>query len=192
MDKKRVLIDPGHGGIDYGAVNQDQNIKECDINLAVALWTRRWLLQICPHDINPFMTRIHDETFSLSDRVLKARELQVDLFVSVHCNSFTTPEPQGYEIFYWHEEAKKFADEMLSWFHIGFQTHVDRGIKRENFYVIGQRKMDHSEPNGIKNSILVECEFLSNPVMAIWLNNSNTQRKLGITIGDAIRGTLLC
>jgi N-acetylmuramoyl-L-alanine amidase len=81
----RVVIDPGHGGIDPGAVAPG-GLVEKDIVLAVALAFQRELATRADVDVR--MTRMADTFVRLSDRVRLAAEAKADLFVSIHADQF--------------------------------------------------------------------------------------------------------
>lgn len=81
----RVLLDPGHGGRDPGAMWQDPKSKtiymEKDINMAVA----RMVYEFLPAEADVYITRTADEFVSHRNRVVTA--FDYDLFISIHCNS---------------------------------------------------------------------------------------------------------
>lgn len=78
-----VILDPGHGGKDYGAVGKITNEKT--INLNVALEVRR-LLEDTP-GLNIVMTRDDDRFIALQERANIANRNHGDLFISIHVNS---------------------------------------------------------------------------------------------------------
>ena len=78
-----VILDPGHGGRDYGAVGAITNEKT--INLDVGLELRRLLKEY--DDIKVVMTRDDDRFITLQDRAAIANRNHGDLFVSIHVNS---------------------------------------------------------------------------------------------------------
>ncbi|MGM0599845.1 MAG: N-acetylmuramoyl-L-alanine amidase family protein [Candidatus Rifleibacteriota bacterium] len=93
----RILLDPGHGGADPGAVGPT-GLKESETNLRVARYLKM-LLQADGAEV--FMTRDTDKYLSLSQRVQKARQLKPDLFVSIHHNASITPRKKNRsEIYY--------------------------------------------------------------------------------------------
>lgn len=78
-----VLLDPGHGGFDYGATGVGHKEKDLVLGLSVALRDR--LLEA--GDIRVAMTRDDDSFLSLDDRLTMARELGADVFLSIHADS---------------------------------------------------------------------------------------------------------
>lgn len=80
-----VMIDPGHGGIDPGAVS-DQGILEKDVVLAVALRLRAMLE--ARGRVAPLMTRQADVTVRLDQRVATAEAQKASLFISLHADTY--------------------------------------------------------------------------------------------------------
>lgn len=79
-----VVIDPGHGGKDVGAT--DNNVKEKDINLGVALALAEKIKKGMKN-VKVVMTRDNDTFISLQQRADKANKAKADLFISIHTNS---------------------------------------------------------------------------------------------------------
>lgn len=102
QDRLVVVIDPGHGGSQRGAVGVN-GTKEKDIVLGVAQRTRRMLGNVA--DIDIVMTRQKDDEIELEERVQMANLVQADLFVSIHANSFSSPSLGGVETFFHSIEA---------------------------------------------------------------------------------------
>ena len=78
-----IVLDPGHGGIDPGAIGK-KGLREKIPNLTVAFSLKRKLESI---GLKVLLTRSDDRYVSLSDRVQFARLSNADLFVSIHCNA---------------------------------------------------------------------------------------------------------
>ncbi len=95
---KVVVIDPGHGGKDPGAVGRKQRAQEKEINLALALKLQQLLEKEL--GITAILTRSDDRFVSLQDRTRFANERKADLFVSIHVNSSTSTASKGIETYY--------------------------------------------------------------------------------------------
>jgi N-acetylmuramoyl-L-alanine amidase len=93
---RRIVLDPGHGGEDAGAVTP-LGTAEKDVTLDIGLRLRR-LLERAAFEV--FMTREVDETVPLAHRAVLANGRNADLFVSIHANWFPTPEARGAETYY--------------------------------------------------------------------------------------------
>jgi len=91
-----VVLDPGHGGEDPGAIGPGGNYEK-DVVLAVAFKARA-LLEQDPR-IAVFLTRDEDVFVPLAERVRKARAVKADLFVSIHADAFIRPEARGSSVY---------------------------------------------------------------------------------------------
>jgi N-acetylmuramoyl-L-alanine amidase len=94
--RKLVVIDPGHGGIDPGAIGIGRT-KEKDVVLSFAHVLRQKLAAGGKYDVA--MTRSGDEFVSLRDRVRLARERQADLFIAIHADTVRGQSVRGATIY---------------------------------------------------------------------------------------------
>ena len=98
-DAKRpivVMIDPGHGGEDPGAIGK-RGTYEKQVTLSIAKKLKA-LIDEEPR-MRAAMTRDDDYFVPLAVRVQKARRVQADLFISIHADAFTTPTARGSSVF---------------------------------------------------------------------------------------------
>ncbi len=93
---RRVVIDPGHGGRDPGAVGRRS--KEKDIVLAISLKLGGYINQYLP-DVEVIYTRTNDEFVELHRRAEIANRKNADLFISVHANSNSNRSVRGTDTF---------------------------------------------------------------------------------------------
>lgn len=143
----KVMIDPGHGGENIGGFHG--KYEEKDINLEIAQDLKKLLEG---NGIQVYLTRKSDVFVSLEDRVKAAEKVKPDVFISIHCNYFTSPEIRGLETYYHEEHSKELASDIQE--NILEEVNIpSRGVKRARFVVI----KDVSSP-----SILVELGFISN------------------------------
>ena len=91
-----IVIDPGHGGHDPGAIYQ--KIREKDVVLSLATRLGRYINQEMP-DAKIVFTRKTDVFIPLHERAEKAIASKADLFLSLHANSCPTPSVSGTETF---------------------------------------------------------------------------------------------
>lgn len=94
--KRIVMIDPGHGGIDSGAVGETGS-KEKHVVLEIARHIRQ-MLNAHPH-IEARLTRDADHFIPLGERVEIAHQHGAHLFMSIHADGFTQPEANGASVF---------------------------------------------------------------------------------------------
>ncbi len=79
-----IVIDPGHGGVDPGAVGS-KGLYEKDVNLAISRMLRQYIKDSLKIDV--ILTRDRDLYLSLKERTNMANRNSADLFVSIHCNA---------------------------------------------------------------------------------------------------------
>lgn len=94
--KYHVIVDPGHGGKDSGAIHG--SIRESEIALKVG----RELAQLIneSEEFKATLTRKDDKFVTLDHRTKVANEQKADLFVSIHCNSSEAPQAKGVEFYF--------------------------------------------------------------------------------------------
>ena len=92
---KRVLLDPGHGGKDKGAIGKKFLEKDLNLKLANSL---RLLLKGKGYDVK--LTRENDRYISLTKRGEIAKSWSADLFISIHCNAAKEISVSGIETFF--------------------------------------------------------------------------------------------
>ncbi len=94
---RTIVIDPGHGGRDPGAVGP-RGVKEKDVNLAIAKMLKKKLER---HGIaeRVILTRYDDRYIPLEERTAIARKYRADLFISIHCNASRDRKAHGIETY---------------------------------------------------------------------------------------------
>ena len=93
---RRIVVDPGHGGHDPGAMRS--GMKEKDITLYVSRKLKSILENEYGYEV--FMTRNEDDYVALEERTAFANSEAADLFVSVHVNSSRNKKAKGIETYY--------------------------------------------------------------------------------------------
>ena len=185
IDGRTVVVDPGHGGTDTGAIGPSY-VREKDITLKISLEVAR-ILQA--NGVNVFMTRTTDvdvygpeatDTQELQARVNVARRHpEADIFVSIHCNAFTNPSARGTGTYYYGHSsrdsllAQSIQDEMVAATGL-----YDRGINSARFYVLR---------NSWIPATLVETAFISNPYEEKLLDSAEMQHTMALAICRGIR-----
>ena len=181
---KLVVIDPGHGGDEVGSeAKQDGKTvaQEKDINLAISLKLNALLKQA---GVKTYMIREDDSTVGLYDRPEIANQLNADLFVSVHSNSFTSPDAYGTETLYYpggdasygitsQRLAELIQEEMVK--ELGT---YDRGLKDgKEMVVIRKTNMP---------AVIAEVAFLSSPDDLAKLSDDSFRQKAAQAICNAV------
>ena len=163
MKSLRITIDPGHGGIDHGAVGTKTGVLEDTLNLDISqMLAKKFMLA----GADVLLTRT-DEAVVYSDqgdtqkrrdmnyRAKIVNEQNPQVMVSIHMNKYPNAKYSGAQTFYaqGNEEGKLLAqciqDELIS----GLTDNNNRQIKTGDFFVLKITK---------NASALVECGFLSN------------------------------
>lgn len=98
--KMRIVVDPGHGGKDPGAIRS--RVREKDLNLAVSKELYKLLKK---GNFEVKITRDDDTFIPLSGRSKIANTFKADLFVSVHTNSSKNRNANGFEVYFRSEKA---------------------------------------------------------------------------------------
>ncbi|MCJ8678758.1 N-acetylmuramoyl-L-alanine amidase AmiC, partial [Escherichia coli] len=91
-----IMLDPGHGGEDSGAVGKYKT-REKDVVLQIARRLRSLIEK--EGNMKVYMTRNEDIFIPLQVRVAKAQKQRADLFVSIHADAFTSRQPSGSSVF---------------------------------------------------------------------------------------------
>jgi N-acetylmuramoyl-L-alanine amidase len=107
-----IVVDPGHGGLDPGAIGSTSSTLEKEVALRAGLALRDQLEATGRYTV--IMTRDDDGNVPMSDRVRIAHEVQGELFISLHADSLTSrPEVRGASVYILSEKA--FGDELARW-----------------------------------------------------------------------------
>ena len=178
-----VVIDPGHGGTDSGAVGRtDDTVKEKDMTLTYGLRLREELVRKFAAEergLQVKMTRFADNFVELGDRAPYAKDYGADVFVSIHFNSSAPRDdgtyPRGTETFAQSEPGNvNLAEDRALAGAVNATTlaavtasdagAVDRGVKTANFAVVkdGENSNGNATDRYLVKACLVEVEFLSN------------------------------
>ena len=167
--QKLIVIDAGHGDEDPGS--SISNVDEKDLNLQIALKLKSALEE---EGYEVMMTRSDDTYLTLTERAEFANEVEADLFISIHQNSYIDDSTvSGIEVYY-NESTKTESDEVLAQF---IQTELvettgarDRGIRAYDELVV-TRKTEMP-------ACLVELGYMTNKSELSLLQSDAYQYKL--------------
>ncbi len=171
-----VVIDPGHGGSDPGAIGIG-GIKETDVVLEVSKIVKKLLSD---KGVKVLLTRKNEIDLDLPPRVSFANNLDADIFVSIHANASRGKrrDINGLETFYYRGSrgrslAKKIQKQILR----VSPGSPDRGVKQGRFYVIKNTSMP---------AVLVEIGFLTGRLDARRLEKASHRKRLAYAIAKGI------
>lgn len=168
-----VVIDPGHGGADVGAVGIG-DIHEADIVLAISQQVATLLQQ---QGIQTLLTRNTDVEIDLEPRVQMAEQANATLFVSIHANSMgmDRPDINGAETYYY--SSGEALAEVIQNSVVNGSGLQDRGVRQARFYVLKKTSMP---------AVLVETGFVTGSEDAPRLANPRFQTQMAKAIAQGI------
>lgn len=184
--RKVVIIDPGHGGIDGGAVGGKTGVYESEINLEISLRVKEFLeesgslvLMTRDRDIGLYTdggTIRKKKNEDLRNRKKIFDESDADVILSIHLNSFPQSQYYGAQTFYpKNSESSKLLAELIQEELIRV---LDNGNARK-----AKVKNDVYILKDVKDPIvIIECGFLSNPNEEMLLQKPEYQEKIAWSI----------
>lgn len=181
-----IVVDPGHGGPDTGAIGPTGTYEKTD-NLAMGLDLATLLRSAGAHviltrstDITP-ATGTYSELSDLQARTKIANDMKADLFICIHSDSFSNPAAGGTTTYYSSDSPVSARSKALA---ASIQSELvkainlnDRGVKDANFYVIKNTKMP---------AVLIEVGFISNPTEENLLKSPDFQNKAALGVFQGI------
>ncbi len=216
----RVIVDPGHGGHDPGALGPD-GLNEKDVVLAIGLKLAEKLKEEMGLDV--VMTRSTDVFIPLEERTAIANKVNADLFVSIHANASLNKSAAGIETYYLNlaktDKAKQVAArenntslekvgllqtilfDLMANYKINDSARLAEEVQKALYSRVSRRH--HEARNlGVKQgpfyvlvgatmpSILVEAAFISNDQEAELLRDPQYQEATATGIMEGIRNYL--
>ena len=171
--KAVVIVDPGHGGKDPGAIGIG-GLREKDVILPISLRVAQILEQ---NGVQAVLTRNSDYFVSLKGRVDMAERANADLFVSIHANSvgLSRPDVSGLEVYYYNTGYNLAQDVRRS---ILNTVNVrDRRVRKARFYVLRKSSMP---------AILVETGYVTGREDAAKLASPQYREQMARGIANGI------
>ena len=176
QNKFSVVIDPGHGGPDPGAIGIG-GIRETDVVLEVSKIVKKLLSE---KGVEVRLTRKNEVDLDLPQRVSFANNVDADIFVSIHANASRGKrrDINGLETFYfrgWKGRllAKRIQNQILR----VSPGSPDRGVKQGRFHVIKNTRMP---------AVLVEIGFLTGRIDARRLEKPVHRKRIAYAIAKGI------
>lgn len=181
--KNLIVIDPGHGGKETGAISESGYMEKMP-NLEIALEAGR-LLKAKGYQVE--YTRTDDSFVSLEERAAMANALNAAIFVSIHNNSSLNREAAGTETYFYapadrphlfiqkdeREDLANYVQKEL----VKRLMRTNRGVKQANFSVLRNTNMP---------SILCEVVFLSNPEEEMLLKSDSFKKRAAEAIAEGV------
>jgi N-acetylmuramoyl-L-alanine amidase len=188
--EKVILIDPGHGGMDGGAVSKNGTLEK-DINLNISLKLRDRLRE---NGYVVLMTREEDKGLynsvgpirkmkfeDLNNRCNIKRDSNCDIFISIHQNFFSESKYYGAQVWYSKsDDSKRLAKTLQK----NLRNDLNNGNRRDEKFAGNDYKILRCYC-GIP-SVIVECGFLSNAKEEIQLKDESYQQMITDSIVKSI------
>jgi len=178
----KVLLDPGHGGKDPGAVSAN-GLREADIALAVS---NKLFAILQAMGVAVSATRVGDVYPTLAGRCALERQLAPDCFISLHCNAAVNITARGVEV--WTSPGETAADPLA--------TEIFQALRRSFSCLLFRADYSDGDPdkeapfyvlrNTKSPAVLVEMGFISNADDARWLSDEWNQNRMALAIADAL------
>ncbi|GAB6274358.1 MAG: hypothetical protein STSR0004_12210 [Peptococcaceae bacterium] len=184
-EENLVILDPGHGGNDPGALGPS-GLKEKDVNLDVAKRVKEILAS---QNIKTELTREGDNYVDLYERSGMANNYGASVFVSIHMNAHENRDANGTSVFYYcyfneqkeeeiarQEKSKELAN-ITQQNLLNLLGLKDRGVQQANFAVLRTTSMP---------AVLVEAAFISNYTEENLLAQEYFRQKIAQAIAQGI------
>lgn len=206
---KTVVIDPGHGGKDPGAVSRYGAEKTVVLQV-----TRMLSDELTAHGYQVYLTRETDQTTSLNERTALVNRMDADLFLSLHANASPKKDAAGIETYYLALGSDQTSKMVAMRENAGMQQSIKeleslvstilKGSKsqesRRLAEIVQQQLVEKTEAKnrGVKHApfivltgtkipaILIEIGFISNPEEAAQLKTATYQRQIAEAIAEGI------
>lgn len=185
---KIVVIDPGHGGSDVGAIGPN-GVKEKDMTLAISQELKSLLEK---EGSRVILTRSKDQDvygqFASSEQELQARvdianNAGADIFISVHLDAFDDKSVGGTTTYYFDktEEDNLLARSIEN--SLNYQLHLnDRGDQSNELYVLKNTNMP---------AVLTEVAYISNPLEEKLVQTGSFRKKAAVGIYNGVKNYFL-
>lgn len=177
----KILVDPGHGGTELGAVGPT-GVPEKTINLQVSKLLREELQK---RGATVVMTREEDVNVSLGDRAQMIQTQDPTIALSVHYNALPDNgdaiNTAGIGMFWYHAQAHDLSEFLYEY----ITTELDRPR-----YGVFWNNLALTRPTAAP-AVLLELGFMINPTEFEWVSDPNAQQQLASTLADGITAWLL-
>lgn len=171
-----ILIDPGHGGNDPGTISPD-GLYEKDINLSIA---KKLYEDLKRQGYRVDMTRNEDLSLPVMERASMANYQNVDLFLSIHCNSSEEATgKEGLQVLYFPSNNSRELANLMSENILSTVGMDDMGIiERKDLIVLNQTNMP---------AVIIEAGFLNNEEESKKLSKGYYQRKISRGVSRGVK-----
>jgi len=147
FNNKKVIIDPGHGGDDFGNLG---SVCEKNISLKIALYLKKLLQN---KGCNVLLTREEDKYLSLQDRIDIINKERPDFFISIHQNAFLNETVNGAESYCYREDEESIELSNLILENLSKDLSIkNRGVRIGDYFILRETKV---------SGIILECFYIT-------------------------------
>ena len=179
-----IMLDPGHGGVDSGALGFSGAVHESQVNFALAVAVKNALER---RGAVVWFTRTGDVYLSLEERKAFARSVQPDVFLSVHCNAAENPARYGTAVYYYRPMSFPLASALNGRLSALFRNTFYAGTSKSSnvgagavFHPFSVTRLEECP------SVLIETAFLSNNGDCLLLLDANNRDKIAEAVAAGL------
>lgn len=180
-----IVLDPGHGGVDSGALGVNDTVYESTVNLILAAKIKE---ELEAKGATVYLTRYSDTYVSLTDRKNLSVTYNADLFISIHANGSVNSEDIGVSAYYYKAMSQQLAesiyDELFDTFYnviyegdSSVYNEINDGVR---YYPFSVTRIENCP------SVLLEVGYMTNYDECVKIVESSNSDALAIAIADGI------
>ncbi len=179
-----VMLDPGHGGVDSGALGFSGAVQESQVNFALAVAIKNALER---RGATVWFTRTSDVYMSLEERKTFARSVQPDVFLSIHCNAAENPDRYGTAVYYYRPMSFPLADalhtRLSALFRSAFYAGTSKSARTGHGVVFHPFSVTRLEECP---GVLIETAFITNNDDCLLLLDAANRDKIAEAVADGL------
>ncbi len=179
-----VVLDPGHGGVDSGALGFSGAVHESQVNFALAVAVKNALER---RGAAVWFTRTSDVYLSLEERKAIARSVQPDVFLSIHCNAAENSSRYGTGVYYYRPMSFPLASALYTRLLSVFQNSFYAGTSKAGgagegviFHPFSVTRLEECP------SVLIETGFITNNEECMLLLDANNRDKIAEAVAAGL------
>ena len=180
-----ILLDPGHGGTDSGALGYSGAIKESQLNFANAVELKYELER---RGATVYLTRYDDVKVTLEERKAMSRALRPDLFISLHCDGNDNKGIYGTSAFYYKPMSEKLARSIYGQMINCYSSYIYRSNPARAAEAARGYRYHPFSVTRIEDcpSVLIETGYVTNDEECRILVEEETRKQIAVAIANGI------
>lgn len=184
-----IVLDPGHGGDDPGALGLSGGVYESTVNYALAYYTK---LALEKRGATVYLTRGGNTGLSLEDRKAIVRSVKPDFFLSIHCNASTNKSKIGTAVYYYKPFSFNLAQNIYNNLLSCFKNNLYAGQSSVYGSLAGGTLYYPFSVTRLEDcpSVLIETGFVTNDAECMKLIDSGNQQLLAEAIAKGVEQSI--